>query len=664
MLVFLLFVGHLAGAATLQVKVSPVQKVIELLDELKGKVKAELASDEALMSEHTKWCDAQKNEREDAIAMAERDIEDLKATITDAKASVSTFQSEIEELAGKLGSADGELKQATKIRDGERSEFESNEKELSETVDMLERALVVIKRSMPAFLQGKDVKKEKEADGMKMLSAALSHIVEAAWLDTATKTKVQAMMQSEDGEDDTDLSLQPQAKTVAYESHGGGILDTLGELQEKAETALSKARKDEMEQEHAFQMVKMSLEMELKTMNKRLAECQSGKASAEEQQHAAEEDLAETTKSLAADKTYLSELEQSCAAAVKEFDERQKQATEEMAAVDKAKEILESGVSVFLQVSPSDKLRNAARQRVSTLLRGLAQKDGVFALSQLATTALQDPFSKVRGMIEAMVERLLAEAGEEADAKAFCDTEIEKSRSKQSDLSARLDMVQVRIEKAAAGKAKLQSAVKELDAEVAKIDMGTAEAIALRTKQHDDYVKTSTEYKQSADAVANAIQVLQDYYAQGAFAQVSSIKRQIPGPAFGSAKTDIGTTIVSMLEVAEADFTRLLAESETAEKAALAAFEKLSEENALAKTAKTTESKAKTSEAKSLELSLLNYKEDHAASSKELDAVHAYFEKLKPQCETKVMSYGERKARREQEIEGLKEALSILEAAA
>merc|ERR1719460_1741229 len=197
-------------------------------------------------------------------------------------------------------------------------------------------------------------------------------------------------------------------------------------------------------------------------------------------------------------------------------------------------------------------------------------------------------------------------------------------------------------------------------AEVGEIDMGTAEAIALRTKQHDDYVKTSTEYKQSADAVANAIQVLQDYYAQGAFAQ--SVQRQIPGPDFGSAKTDIGTTIVSMLEVAEADFTRLLAEAETAEKAAASAFEKLSHENAVAKSAKTTESKAKTSEAKSLELSLLNYKEDHAASSKELDAVHAYFEKLKPQCETKVMTYGERKARREQEIEGLKEALSILEA--
>merc|ERR1719316_1564505 len=110
-------------------------------------------------------------------------------------------------------------------------------------------------------------------------------------------------------------------------------------------------------------MVKMSLEMELKTMNKRLAECQSGKASAEEEEHA------ETTKSLAADKTYLSELEQSCAAAVKEFDERQKQATEEMAAVDKAKEILESGVSVFLQVSPADKLREILESGVSVFLQ-------------------------------------------------------------------------------------------------------------------------------------------------------------------------------------------------------------------------------------------------------------------------------------------------------
>ena len=34
------------------------------------------------------------------------------------------------------------------------------------------------------------------------------------------------------------------------------------------------------------------------------------------------------------------------------------------------------------------------------------------------------------------------------------------------------------------------------------------------------YEKASADYKQSADAVANAIQVLQQYYSQGSFAQV------------------------------------------------------------------------------------------------------------------------------------------------
>jgi hypothetical protein len=50
-----------------------------------------------------------------------------------------------------------------------------------------------------------------------------------------------------------------------------------------------------------------------------------------------------------------------------------------------------------------------------------------------------------------------------------------------------------------------------------------------------------------------------------------------------------------------------------------------------------------------------------ASVSKELDAVLAYIDKLKPQCEEKAMSYEEKKAKREAEIEGLKEALSILE---
>merc|ERR1719181_1954195 len=132
------------------------------------------------------------------------------------------------------------------------------------------------------------------------------------------------------------------------------------------------------------------------------------------------------------------------------------------------------------------------------------------------------------------------------------------------------------------------------------------------------------------------------------------------GPDFGSAKGDTSHTIIAVLEMAQEDFTTLLAEAEAAEDEAAKAFEKLSSENKVSKATKETEAKAKASEVKSLKVQLEHSKEDHAAVSKELDAVLAYIDKLKPECESKAMSYEERKAAREAEIEGLKEALTIL----
>ena len=62
---------------------------------------------------------------------------------------------------------------------------------------------------------------------------------------------------------------------------------------------------------------------------------------------------------------------------------------------------------------------------------------------------------------------------------------------------------------------------------------------------------------------------------------------------------------------------------------------------------KQAEVKGKQSEVKSLEVALGNYAEDKSSTGAELDAVLKYLDTLKPQCETKVPSYAERKAKRE-----------------
>merc|ERR1719482_1102957 len=586
------------------------------------------------MGEFSKYCDDETNEREDAITSAARTINEASAAEEDASGSIASLTAEAEELASKISANEADLSSATYIRDDERKAFEAAEAELLETVDTLGRALVVLKRGQTGFMQTKN-------KDLELLSSTLSKVVRAAWVSAKDKSKVQSLLQSED----EDLSLQPQATASAYESKGSGIVDTLGDLKDKAESSLSDQRKAEMESSHAYQMMK------------RLTQVTNERSQTEEAMHEAQAELDESSKSKATDEAYLADLKQSCATKAAEWSQRQKSASEEIGVIEKAKEILSEGVKSFLQVSrkTDDKDDELKRSQIATVLRNLATKHHAYQLSQLSAEVLSDPFGKVRGLIEGMVERLMKEAAEEAESKSFCDKEISKSRAKQSDLSAKVDMQTARIEKSTAAKAKLGEQIKALQVEIGEIDKSNSDATELRTAEKAEYDKASAEYSQSAAAVANAIEVLQSYYSGGAFVQVRAGQ-----PEFGSAKSDVGNTIVEMLEVAESDFTRLLAEANAAENAAATTYEDLTQKNAVARAAKVSEVKGKSAEVKSLDMNLLNYKDDRESTGKELDAVLEYLDKLKPQCETKVMSYAERKARREDEIAGLKEALAIL----
>jgi len=71
--------------------------------------------------------------------------------------------------------------------------------------------------------------------------------------------------------------------------------------------------------------------------------------------------------------------------------------------------------------------------------------------------------------------------------------------------------------------------------------------------------------------------------------------------------------------------------------------------------------KYKSQEAASLDKNIAELSSDRDTANTELDAVMEYYGKIKERCIAKPETYEQRKARREAEIEGLKQALSILE---
>merc|ERR1719263_362989 len=119
-----------------------------------------------------------------------------------------------------------------------------------------------------------------------------------------------------------------------------------------------------------------------------------------------------------------------------------------------------------------------------------------------------------------------------------------------------------------------------------------------------------------------------------------------------------------MLEVIESDFAKNLAQITEEEEAAQSGYDKLTQENKVTKTMKEQDVKYKTEEFTSLDKELAELSSDRDSTQTELDAVLEYDTKIKDQCIAKPETYEERKKRREAEIAGLKEALSILEGGA
>lgn len=652
--------------------ISPVMKVVELLDECKAKISKDFAAEASAMEEYTTFCDDELKDKAYAIATAAKSIGDLTAAISDAQATAAEAADEIATLGSVIAAKNGEMYEATTVRKEGHDDFLAAEKELVTTVDQLARAGTLIKKEM-SFAQGR-MNMGKLAKQLKPMTSALSQIIEAEWVSSGSRKTLKSFLQSaaaaKENEDD-DLTLeQPQATMVSYESSSGSIVSAIEDMQGKAEDTLSDLRKKETQQYMSFEMVKGALTSELKNTEDKLATAKTSAAAAAEAEGKATGEMTATTSAKAADEEYASTLKSECEIKATEWATRQKDATDEMAVIAKAKDILVGGVKAFVQVKSVSKKSDFdsddeddktadRREKVVSLLKELATQQKSYALNQMAAMARSDPFVKIRSLIEDMIAKLLKEAQEEATQKAFCDEEIGKSKKSQETKQTKIDEYQTRIDGASSTIATLTEDIKTLEAEVAEIDKAQAEATAFRTKSNEEYVKASTDFKESAEAVAKAIEVLKNYY-EGAFVQISA-QTKANQPEFGSAKSDTASTIISVLEMSEEDFTKLLAESEAEEDAAASAYVKLTDENKVAKAAKIAESKGKASEIKSLTVELEHSKEDHASVSKELEAVLTYLDKLKPQCEEKAMSYAEKKAKREAEIEGLKEALSILE---
>merc|ERR1719330_1958400 len=490
------------------------------------------------------WCEECSRNLGFEIQTGTSESEGLTAAIAADTATLTSLASKADDLRAAIATGEQDLKAAGTIRAKEAADFAAEEKELMETIDVLARASTILERQAG----GSSLAQLSRAGD---LARAFDTMVQASMIGTGDAARLTAFAQASESDDDE----APGAPAGAvYVSQSGGIIDVLQGLSEKAETQLAETRKKETEALHSYEILKQSLTDEITYNNKELDEATKGAVETTGKKVAAERDLSISSKELAEDIKAKESLHEDCVAKAEAAEAETQSRGEELAALAKAKAIIEEAIGgaaldqmSFAQRSLLTSGRDLHKFEAVRLVRDLARKHQNSALAQLAsqmTVAMHssDAFEKVKGLISDMIARLEKEAGADATKKAFCDKELAESNAKKSDKSDEISKLNTKIEQMSAKSAQLKEEVATLQSELSKLATAQAEMDQLRQGEAATFVESKAELEKGVAGIKAALQVLNEYYAQD-------------GKAHSAAEGAAGG-IISLLEVAEADFSK------------------------------------------------------------------------------------------------------------
>merc|ERR1719375_1312268 len=222
-------------------EVTPVQKVIELLQGMLEKGKKEKHEEQVQFAAYKQFCDDTTVDKQRAIKEANEMIEMLKADIQNYAVEADQLGKEIAGHDEDISVWGGDIKAATKVREIEKTDYDATHKDYSESVDALERAIAVLKK------QAHD---RKQADLVQL--AALKNV---NLIPKEAKRAIDVFL-AQDPDEGLAVSA-PEAN--AYEFQSQGIIDMLQKLLDEFIAERTTLEKDESNTRHAYEMLMQDL---------------------------------------------------------------------------------------------------------------------------------------------------------------------------------------------------------------------------------------------------------------------------------------------------------------------------------------------------------------------------------------------------------------------
>jgi len=682
--------------------VTPVEKVIQLLDDLKTEVETEGTNEAATYDEFACFCKNMTGTKSTSITTGKDSIDSLSADIEQKTALKENKATELRERQAEHETLSANLQETTEQCARDQTEYEATEADLAKAIRGLTSAMQALEDAKPAAL----IALKSSVESSLALAEALDLSAAKRRQDVAAFLRQAA-------------SVDPLDPTYKYHSHG--IIETLTTL--KTEFTDRKSDVDaEWEKTLATcNSTKTSLSNQISENDGAMSTLDTDITSLKGEIASHRTSLVNKEALLKDDQLYLKDLTERCEVRAKDWDQRSQLRADELQALTGALAVLRNNVSAvdaavnlrallqrsqnstakhvtapanqssgqanastppsflqgyavkvrshgFLARAEASSSLQARQEAVAATLReaGLRLKSTPLAL--LASKVAADPFEKVKTLIQQLVERLLAEATAEASKKGFCDQELGKARQDRKHRFEDTQRLSVQLSGLESKFDELEAEISLLSGEVVVLTDALGNATADRAAEKALNLQTLLDANGGLEAVKKAVTILKVFYKRAGkatvLAQASPVDEDTTGAGFAGAyqgKQSASKGIIGMLEVIQTDFERTIRVTESMEKIAAEDFVKFDRASRSDISGKETKIQLDTEDLATTNTTMNQKMDDLRTAVSLLDSALQVLEDLKPTCIDTGMSYADRVAKREEEIQALKTALCQLD---
>jgi hypothetical protein len=673
---------------------SPVEKVVELIKELKTKIEADGANEQKVFDKFACWCESTTARLADSITSEKANIGTQTTGILTAKGAVAVYAHEIETHQADIAKNEHAMKGLTKVREEENREYQETKSYMETTITALHQAIEV--------LNGAGTKKVfAEMDLLKVAAKVRSAILDSPRLTSMSEKQSKLLktfledpvvfLQDDPEADYYDQKAQAKA---SYSPQSATVTGILKDMYDTFSSDLEKANKEESDSQKAFED-----EIAVKTsQNKELQELVTGKevkkSEAADLLAVTEEELANEQSSLKNDEDLFISARDACKAKSDSWDERCRLRTAELDGINKALEILTSdsardiflnatstravdtfgseGVDVdFVQLEEGSSPRVKAYRTVKKLI-GHKENLRLARLAVSIRTATTGHFDDVISSIDTMIGELKAEGAKDIEQRDWCIAERHAQNMNKDEYAYQIDQLAASILRAETENEKLQAKVdKTLDA-IADTKETYEEAEADRARENGAYLSAKAADVAAIKLLAQAAASLSAYGEDNSmsFVQLKKAKQpvfevsedQAPDATFSSGDAHAGasTGIVLLLTQIKEDLENEVTLADKSEDKSVAEF--------LAMNISTTKQLAVYDKTvvdlrdaiSKNDADIVVFTSTKTDTEGQHDATVTYLGRIKPNCDWIMGAFEKRAAAREKEEEGLSQAKSML----